>query len=248
MTGRSAKKVVIVGAGPAGLASAYELQKAGYQVTVLEARHRPGGRTLTIRGGDSETDINGVKQTARFADGTYFNAGAGRIAQWMVTMDYMRELGCRTRSSRTRTPTPTSTTSVPVPPGQPVRYRTAKADVFGYTSELLTHATDQGALDQKLTAADKENLKSFLRSWGSLKADGTYKGGDNRGFSVYPRRGTSTVRRWPGPARCRRCSPRRWGSTSRSRSTGSSRCSCSSPRAAWTRPTSTSSRPSASTT
>ncbi|KLN34500.1 FAD-dependent oxidoreductase [Cellulosimicrobium cellulans] len=200
LTGRSAKKVVVVGAGPAGLASAYELQKAGYRVTVLEARHRPGGRTLTIRGGDSETDINGVTQKARFSDGVYMNAGAGRIAQWMVTMDYLRELGVpyevftnanadaylyNERSGAT--------------PGNPVRYRTAKADVFGYTSELLSYATDQGALDQKLTAADKENLRAFLRSWGSLQSDGSYRGGDNRGYSVYPSAWNEHGTPLPGP-------------------------------------------------
>ncbi|MEN5073271.1 FAD-dependent oxidoreductase [Isoptericola cucumis] len=200
LTGRSAKKVVVVGAGPAGLATAYELQKAGYRVTVLEARHRPGGRTLTIRGGDSETDVDGVTQTARFADGVYMNAGAGRIAQWMVTMDYLRELGVpyevftnanadaylyNERSGAT--------------PGNPVRYRTAKADVFGYTSELLHHATDQGALDARLTADDKENLREFLRGWGSLKADGTYAGGANRGYEVYPSAWNAHGTPLPGP-------------------------------------------------
>ena len=92
LTGRSSKKVVIVGGGPAGLACAYELQKAGYKVTVLEARHRVGGRTLTIRPGDKETDLDGNTQTAKWDNGIYLNAGAGRIAQWLVTMDYLREL------------------------------------------------------------------------------------------------------------------------------------------------------------
>ena len=200
LTGRSAKKVVVVGAGPAGLATAYELQKAGYRVTVLEARHRPGGRTLTIRGGDTETDVDGVTQTARFADGIYLNAGAARIAQWMVTMDYIRELGVpyevftnanadaylyNERSGAT--------------PGNPVRYRTAKADVFGYTSELLHYATDQGALDQKLSTEDKENLRAFLRSWGSLGSDGAYTGGNNRGFEVYPSAWNEHGTPLPGP-------------------------------------------------
>lgn len=43
----SAKRVVVVGAGFAGLAAAYELKSAGYDVTVIEARNRVGGRVLS---------------------------------------------------------------------------------------------------------------------------------------------------------------------------------------------------------
>jgi monoamine oxidase len=42
------KRVVVIGAGFAGLASAYELMSAGYQVTVVEARARIGGRVVTF--------------------------------------------------------------------------------------------------------------------------------------------------------------------------------------------------------
>jgi len=56
------KKVLVVGAGIAGLTAAFELMEAGHGVTVLEARMRPGGRIYTIR--DS------------FADGLYAEAGA----------------------------------------------------------------------------------------------------------------------------------------------------------------------------
>ena len=42
---------LVIGAGAAGLAAASELASNGQQVTVLEARQRPGGRILT----DSET-------------------------------------------------------------------------------------------------------------------------------------------------------------------------------------------------
>ncbi len=43
------KRVLIAGAGLAGLATAYELAQRGFQVTVIEARNRHGGRVFTMR-------------------------------------------------------------------------------------------------------------------------------------------------------------------------------------------------------
>ena len=61
----AARKIVIIGAGLAGLSAAYELTQAGHDVTVLEAQQRPGGRVRTLR--DS------------LPDGLYVDAGATRI-------------------------------------------------------------------------------------------------------------------------------------------------------------------------
>ncbi|HSE41189.1 MAG TPA: NAD(P)/FAD-dependent oxidoreductase, partial [Acidobacteriota bacterium] len=61
-TQSSSKSVLILGAGLAGLAAAYELNRSGIQVTVLEARSRPGGRVNTYRD--------------PFADGLYAEMGA----------------------------------------------------------------------------------------------------------------------------------------------------------------------------
>ena len=43
-----AGRVVVIGAGFSGLASAYELSQAGYEVTVVEARNRVGGRVISF--------------------------------------------------------------------------------------------------------------------------------------------------------------------------------------------------------
>jgi monoamine oxidase len=44
----AAGRVVVVGAGFSGLAAAYELSRAGYEVTVVEGRNRVGGRVLSF--------------------------------------------------------------------------------------------------------------------------------------------------------------------------------------------------------
>jgi monoamine oxidase len=45
------RRVVVLGAGLAGLAAAYNLMRHGYDVIVLEAQGRPGGRVETVRDG-----------------------------------------------------------------------------------------------------------------------------------------------------------------------------------------------------
>ena len=81
LTGRvSGIRVVILGAGLAGMTAAYELGKVGYDCRVLEARARPGGRVLTVRRG-TVSEEEGPGQTAGFDDDLYFNDALAVLRQ-----------------------------------------------------------------------------------------------------------------------------------------------------------------------
>ena len=63
-SGGPSKRVIVIGAGMAGLVAAFELARQGHQPIVLEAQNRVGGRVYTMRS---------------FAPGLYGEAGAMRI-------------------------------------------------------------------------------------------------------------------------------------------------------------------------
>ncbi|HKR13681.1 MAG TPA: FAD-dependent oxidoreductase [Pyrinomonadaceae bacterium] len=73
-----AKKVLILGSGMAGLVAGYELSRLGHDVTILEARPRPGGRVHTLR--------------EPFAGGLHAEAGAARVRDsHELTLKYIKE-------------------------------------------------------------------------------------------------------------------------------------------------------------
>ena len=176
-------RVVILGAGIAGLTAAYEMGKAGFQCTILEARERPGGRNWTIRNGSRVTFTDGTEQTAAWQPDSYFNAGPGRIPSiHRNILNYCHELGVdlevqvnTTRSSLLVNPTSFG--------GKAIEQRQAINDTRGHVSELLAKCVNQHALDQELTGEDRERMLSFLRTYGDLSNEYSYKGSERAGAS-----------------------------------------------------------------
>ena len=99
---RHGTKVVILGAGMAGLSAAYKLGKAGYDCTVLEVRDRVGGRNWTVRHGATLDMTDGTRQVCEFDDGLYWNAGPARLpSHHQAVLGYCREFGVALEVVRT---------------------------------------------------------------------------------------------------------------------------------------------------
>ncbi len=184
------RKVAILGAGLAGMATAYELGKLGYDCTVLEARSRSGGRVWTIRGGTKETELNGgTAQSCQFEDGLYFNGGAARIPHHhQLTLQYCRELEVplqifngNNEAAYLYNDQSDGTGNLA---NRRLRIKEYHNDMRGYTAELLTKALDQSALDQQLTKEDVEKLVDFLKNEGDLNTAHLYKGTNRRGYKT----------------------------------------------------------------
>jgi monoamine oxidase len=74
------KRVIVVGAGMAGLAAALDLVDRGLETLVIEASPRPGGRVRTLR--------------EPFLQGQFAEAGASRIPDThTLTLSYVRRFG-----------------------------------------------------------------------------------------------------------------------------------------------------------
>jgi monoamine oxidase len=195
LSGRvSGARVVILGAGIAGLTVAYELRKAGFDCHLLEARARPGGRAFTVRRG-TVSEEEGSSQTAAFAPGQYFNAGPMRISHHhQTTLSYCRELQVATEVfvpdcesaflAQTRGPLA----------GRRVRLREARADFDGHIAELLSKALSQAQLDQPLTAEDRDRVLAYLRGLGALDERRLYRGSSRRGVDAEGRVTTPLAR------------------------------------------------------
>ncbi len=179
-------KVAVLGAGIAGLVCAYELERAGFDVTVLEARDRVGGRNWSVRNGAKITMNGEADQVASFAEGLYFNAGPARIpSHHDELLRYCKILGVplevEVNSSRSA-----YVLSSKDKTAAPIRMRRAINDTRGHFSELLAKAINRGSLDVELSAADKEQLRPFLKFYGDLDDDMIFKGSERSGLAAQP--------------------------------------------------------------
>lgn len=193
-------RVVILGGGIAGLVSAYELRKLGYECIVLEARSRVGGRNWTIRKGTEVEFTDGTRQSCAFDEGHYFNAGPARLPSIHRNMlGYCRELHVplevevnTSRSARMQ--------ADQLNGGRSVEQREVVNDTRGHVSELLAKCVSKGYLDQDMTAADREQMLAFLLKYGDLTPEYKFKGTERSGYKVFPGAGNvNSVERDPLP-------------------------------------------------
>jgi len=90
---RQGRRVLILGAGIAGMAAAYEMHRAGYEVKILEYQNRTSGRCLTLRGGDRHIEMGGHEIACDFEGDGYLNAGPLRLpVHHRAVFDYCRTL------------------------------------------------------------------------------------------------------------------------------------------------------------
>ena len=175
-----------------GSVSAYELRALGYEVTVLEARERPGGRNYTVREGDTVSFLDGTTQRCSWDEGHYQNFGPARLPSIHPTiLGYCRKLGVElqvevnmSRSAHLQNDNANG--------GKPTTMRQVENDARGHVSELLMKSINQGALDADITGDDKTKMLDFLRMYGPLDNAGKYTGSDRAGYAKTAGAGNDT--------------------------------------------------------
>ena len=163
-------KVLILGAGLSGMTAAYELGLRGYDCQILEARPFAGGRCQSSRAGFTTTEVDGSTRTCDFDEGQYFNHGPWRIPSYHhAVFHYVRKFGVPMEIMVQENDLgylQFDNADGPLA-GRRVRKREIKADMRGYTAELLAKLADQGALDEELGSQYKDRLVDYLIREGS---------------------------------------------------------------------------------
>jgi monoamine oxidase len=181
------RRVVIIGAGIAGMVLAYELRHAGYAPLILEARQRPGGRNWSLRKGDEVRETASVQHVGWDpAEHLYFNPGPARIPyNHEGILSYCRALGVRLEvlCNDNRGALMQDDRGFD---GKPQLNRRVVNDIRGHVAELAAKAVDKDAMDQPVSAEDKQRLRDFLRAFGALDKDLVYRGSSRAGWADPP--------------------------------------------------------------
>jgi monoamine oxidase len=183
------KKIVILGAGLAGMTAAYEMSKLGYQVEVLEARTFAGGRCQSARKGFSLQELGGENQTCRFDEGHYINHGPWRIPlDHQSTLHYTKEFDIPLEVMVNENDHAWVYMEDAGPLSkQRLRGAQVKADMRGHVAELLAKSVQAKRIDTALSADDQMLLLDYLEHEGALnKKDLVYRGRNGRGYAVNP--------------------------------------------------------------
>lgn len=190
------KQVVILGAGLAGMAAAYELGKLGYRCTILEARNRVGGRCWSVRKGSTNIETGQPLQTANFDEGQYFNAGPSRIPHHhALTLHYCKELGVpiQVYSNVNEAAYYFSEGKGPLS-NKKMRMREVRNDLRGWLSELFAKGMEGGRIDAQMSKEDAQKIIEYLRAEGGLDIDKLYKVSARRGYTEPPGAGEKAGR------------------------------------------------------
>lgn len=176
------KSVVVLGAGIAGLVSAYELSRAGYRVKVIEALDRIGGRAWTIRGQTKIEQIGRPDQMSNFAPGQYFNAGPARIpSTHRGILSYAKRFGVKLE------PFVNSNRNAKWDFGGRIHCEARHlVDARGQIGELLAKAIDQNRLNGIAPKGEVEMIRQFLAPWAGLDGKGKYSADGASGYAVEP--------------------------------------------------------------
>jgi monoamine oxidase len=180
------RKVLILGAGISSLTAAYELSRKGYQVQVLEASFRAGGRNLTLRHGD-RIDETGFPQVCQFDQDPhlYFNAGPARIpGHHQHLLEYCKELGVELapfiNDNRNAWVQDDAMFG-----GKPIRAREYLNDTRGFVAEIMAKSLKRDDLTAPMTPADWEQLREYLRQFGELDPQFRYLGTSRAGLASH---------------------------------------------------------------
>jgi oxygen-dependent protoporphyrinogen oxidase len=156
----SDQRVVVVGAGIAGLAAAYRLRQNGFQVTVLEAAGHVGGRMRTLERDGYRIDTGALMLSLQYKElaALAVEAGlGGDLVRTTNTIGFVR--GGTVHRLSTSNPLDSLTTKL-MPARDKIAMAVVALDLVRAWSKLDSYNLDQAV------EMDEENLLDYVRRRG----------------------------------------------------------------------------------